>query len=733
MDTYANTPAGGMMDEDQDTADIREYLHVIDRHKWGILAFVLAVTLLSIPVIYSQTPIYRGDTTLLIESDTANLVSIEQVYDLPGSSKQYYQTQIEVLKSRTLAELVVKKLNLAQREDFILEDKGWLGFGWKDLLPAAWFEENESQSPLDINSKIKQSAGYLRKNLEVVPVQNSQMVHIRFSSHIPQIAADISNALATVYIENDLESRLQMTQKASEWLTERLASLKKALQASEQRLQAYMEKENLVNVSGVKSLSTDRLNVINSGLVEASRKRAQAQAIYQQVSQAQQQGVDKVYSLPVVLNHPLLQDYRRDYTDAQKQLSELAKRYGPKHPRLIQAKSNLNLAKASLERQLANVVDSVRKEYEAALADEKSLKRDLASARKEVSGVGKKQYQLDVLQREVDANRNLYDMFLTRFKETSEVSGIESANARIVDLSLVPGKPYKPNKKAALTIVVLLSFGFAVGAAFLYERLDNTIKSSAEAALRLGIPALGALPKLQTDGKKDRTPLRAFIDNDQSVFAEVVRTIRTGVLLSGLDEPHKVIVVTSSIPGEGKSTVAMNLAYAMSHMANVLLIDADMRRPSIADVCDLGANAKGLSQFTAGTAKISETVHKLPDSRLSVMPAGVLPPNPLELLSSARFQDVLQTLAKAFDHIVIDSAPTMAVSDSQVLSRYASGVVYVVQADSTPCPLAKTGIDRLKQVDATLIGVVLNKVTVNKKGKYSYEGDYYTNYSYTQS
>jgi capsular exopolysaccharide synthesis family protein len=727
MNAFKDMPVQPQMpaEEFDDEIDLKQYWSIINKHKWGIISFVVAVVLLALPVVFSLTPVYQSKTTLLIDPQEDNVVDIERVYGMVGKNYEYFDTQIEVLKSRSLAEKVVGKLNLHEQKNFFLKKKPLLGFDWRSLLPEGWQKEKTETRPT-----ADSAVGTLMGNLTVSPVKYTQVVNIQYASHDPNIAALVSNTLAETYIESDLEARLAMTEKAASWLTERLKTLRQNLEKSEQALQAYKEQEKLVDVSGVKSLSASRLNVLNQKLVEARRERAEAQSTYEQVTQARNSS-NRLYSLPVILNNTLLQDYKRDVVNAERAVSDLQKRYGPKHPKMIKANSDLQAATDNLNQQLQDVINGVRKQYETASTTVRDLENEVAAAKQEVQGVDQKQYQLGVLQREVEANRSLYDLFLTRFKETSEAGGIESANARVLDPARIPDTPYKPDKRFMLSVTALLALLFAVGVAFLYERLDDTIKGSADVENKLGLPVLGLLQRLKTRGKRDRSPLRAFIDNDQSAFAESIRTIRTGVLLSSLDNPHKIIVVTSSMPGEGKSTVAMNLAHALSHMSRVLVIDADMRRPSIAMTCDLGADAKGLSQFTAGTAEVSETINRLPDTNLDVMPAGLVPPNPLELLSSNKFKKALEALSEEYDHIVIDTAPTVAVSDALVISSYVNALIYVVQADSTPYQVAQAGVKRLKQVGAPIIGVVLNKMQPGKKSRYGYYGaDYYSGYGY---
>ncbi|MEM9304263.1 MAG: polysaccharide biosynthesis tyrosine autokinase, partial [Pseudomonadota bacterium] len=290
-----------------------------------------------------------------------------------------------------------------------------------------------------------------------------------------------------------------------------------------------------------------------------------------------------------------------------------------------------------------------------------------------------------------------------------------------------------PNKKRSIMLAFFMGLALSIGLAFLLEHLDNTLKGADDTEQKLGLPVLGLLPSLKTQDKKDLSPLRQFMAEPKSAFAEAIRTIRTGVLLSSLDDEHKVVLVTSSVPGEGKTTLSMNLARALSEMKRVLLIDADMRRPMVAKALD-GDAQKGLSHFISGESDLKECLQKASDA-LYVMPAGVVPPNPLELLSSARFASALDKLGDHYDHIVIDCAPTLAVSDAMVLSKLASSVIYVVRADATPTQAAQAGIKRLRRVGAHVIGAVVNRAVRKHRpyyGKYSnYYGDsYYSDYGY---
>ena len=339
---------------------------------------------------------------------------------------------------------------------------------------------------------------------------------------------------------------------------------------------------------------------------------------------------------------------------------------------MIAAQSDLNEANANLAREVRKVVSGISREYEVALRNEQQLQANWKSRKSEMQNFNRVEFQLEELQREVEASRQLYDIFFTRLKGVSETGGFAKPHARIVDRALIPGGAIKPNKSLSIMLAFILGIVLGCVVAIVLDMLDNTIKSPDDVPLKLHVPLLGSVP-LQ---KLDRSGTFPQLWQDlQSSFAEAMRTIRTGVVLSGLDEPSRVIVVTTTVSGEGKSTVALNLASALGQMERTLIIGGDLRRPSLAKMAGLAPGHQGLSQFVAGNAELEDCMEHLEDLNIHVMPCGVIPPNPLEMISSNKFVDALKSLLEKFDRIVIDSAPVQAVSDALILASYASSVI----------------------------------------------------------
>ena len=396
---------------------------------------------------------------------------------------------------------------------------------------------------------------------------------------------------------------------------------------------------------------------------------------------------------------------------------------------MIRARAELDSARENTKRQVEVVITGLSREYEVARANEAAVERALAQSKADIQGINRKEFQLGVLEREVAQNRNLYDMFVGRLKETSAAGDLQSTIARVVDPATVPNEAFAPKKGQIVGIATAVALVLFAMLALLLDRLNNTVNSTSDVEQRLGFPALGVLQKIKgIVGKKGFISELAFFNDTQSTFAEAVRTVRTSVLMSALDAKHKVVVVTSSVPEEGKTTLSFNLACALGQVKKVLLIDADLRRPKIAKLVGRDTRAPGLADLVAGQAQISQCVFLQEQAGIHILPAGTVPPNPLELLSSKRFEDVVAKLKEAFDIVVIDSAPLQLVSDSLVLSQYASSVIYVVKADSTPYQVAQNGLKRLRRVNAPILGVVLNQLDIERAEKYYGEYSGYMSY-----
>ncbi len=726
-------------DADDDEIDLLKLWQTIWYRKWGIISLVLVVTMVAVLAVLAITPIYRAAATLMIEQKGAKVVSIEQVYGLEGAGSEYLQTQFELLKSRALAERVVRQLNLTTHAEFdprqqpepLIDIKGLLAnFDFNKVVPATMpgdLEDPEALTEAEIFDQVTRS---FMERVTIAPQGKSQLVQVQVEMADAQTAAIAANALANGFIESQLEATMEMSMTATNWMNSRLGELRTKLKDSEDRLQAFREAENLVDVDGVTTISAAELSLTGDRMIDARRQRAEAESQYRQVQAMRGGGWQRLATIPAVLGHPLIQQFKTEQAKAQAKVEELSKRYGPRHPAMTAARSELSAAEGSLKGQVEQIVAGIERNYQLAIANENSLRASFDANKSQIQDISRKEFQLRELQREVDGNRALYDTFMTRLKETAATADLETANARVVDPATVPTEPVKPKKTLIVAIAALLALFAGVGLTLLLDALNNTFKSTEEIENRLNIPVLGILPQMKV--QEQRELARMFTADTDKSFSESIRTIRTGVVLSGMDHPHKVMVITSSIPGEGKSTVSVNLAFALGQMERVLLIDADLRRPTLAKSFEFPVGTPGLANLIAGTARLEECIQQV--DGIDMICAGTVPPNPLELLSSPRFAKAVEVLKNKYDRIIIDSPPTQAVSDAIVLSTFADSLLYVVKSASTHIPLVEKGVGQLLQNNAPVKGIVLNQVDIKKAKRYGYSyGGYYDYYGYSNT
>jgi capsular exopolysaccharide synthesis family protein len=707
--------------------DIFRLIHGVLRYKWGILGFALVVAAAVAFYVSTLTPVYRASASVVLEVQEANVVAVEDVYSMGYKNYDYFATQFELLRSRNVAERVVRRLGLHEKPAagpvVTEQQRPWYQPDLTALLPAREKAPPPQLSPEEEREvRIRAIAAAIAAGLQVEPVEFSHITYLSYESPDPQEAAAIVNAVAEEFIASNLESRLEGTVQATGWLNERLATLEANLRRSEEALQDFRDREGLVNVEGVTGLGTDELSLLSRRLEDARRARIEAQNIRAEVDRLGDASVEEFMTVPAVLEHELIGALNRELSLAERRVAELGKRYGPLHPKMVAAQSDLQAANEELATEIRKVVSGIGREYEMARRNEAELLSSWNARKSEIQDFNRKEFQLQQLQREVDTNQKLYDIFLTRIRGISETGGFERPHARLVDRAVVPSYPVRPNKTRSVALALVIGIVLGCAVALLLDLLDNTVKSHEDVEEKLDAALLGTVPKMETDKAGN---FNQFWDRPESQFAEAFRTIRTGVLLSNIDNPPKVIVVTSTVPGEGKSTTVLNLASAMGQMEKTLVIGADMRRPSLAKKCGLKPNHLGLSHFVSGSAELEPCIEYMEALKVYVMPAGVIPPNPLEMISSRRFTSALKELRERFERIIIDSAPVQAVSDALVLASYADSVIYVVRADSTVATQVNKGIQSLIASNDPLTGVVLNHFDGSKAGKYYYGRKYY--------
>ena len=716
----------------EEIIDLRHYFAVINKYKWRIGFLAFAVALLAAVVALNITPTYRATATLIIEADQAKAVSFEEIYGLDSNRKEYYLTQFEILKSRKIAQAVVEKLDLKNNPEFIPKPSRINDF-IKEVKSNIPFLPQKKASQLSAEEQDEMAMQTLiqafLKRLSISPVRKTQLVNISFESSDAKLAALIANTVGEVYIEQNLSNKMGLTTKASGWLTTRLSELRVRLDESESKLQQYRESENLIDVSGVLGLVSSELEQTSQQLVVARLERDKLLSIVRVIDEYGRDNLEMLGSITKITSQSVIQNVKQTLATVELKVSELSQRYGPKHPKIVAAKAELRTVKNNLFTQIRSLVTGVDKQLNTSNRNVQSLEQSLVRIKLKYQEVTAKEYEYSKLSREVETNRNIYDTFFSRSKETEVTSDFNSAVARFTDRAFRPNKPVKPNKPLVVILAFIATMGLGVVIAFVIESLNDSLKSTKDIENELSQRMLGLLPFVVFN-KKVGFMLHYYFDESGKKFAESVRTLRTSFVLTQLDKTTKTIEVTSSVPGEGKTTTATNLAFSLAQVDRTILIDADMRKPSICKRFNIPPYHPGLSNLIAGTEKFSECVYHDDVSGLTVMPCGQLPPNPLELLSSPKVSQILEKLKQSFDRIIIDTPPVQAVSDSLIIAKQADAVVFVVKSDDTRIGVAQDAIGRLVRANAKIAGVVLNQVDTKKMSQTDYYHGYYNDYAY---
>ncbi|WPN44517.1 MULTISPECIES: GumC family protein [unclassified Pseudomonas] len=735
--------------EESDTIDLLKLWRIIWRAKWNIGWFVILCCALAVAALSFITPQYIGSTTLLIKEKTPPVLTFQQVSDSGASTTaDYLQTQQALLQSRDLAERAVRKLGLTtnpltdprQQSQSWFTPRKWLadlnGGQW---LPWLGYLTPEKPAPTeeDVFNQVTQD---LMLHTTVKFVGKSQLIEIAVELPDPDLAAAAANALAQGYMDSQLDSSLKSSQNTSSWMNTRLVELRDKLRVAENKLQAYREEQGLVDVDGVATISANELQMTGNRMIDARRNRAEAESQYRQAQSLSNGDMSRLSSVPAVLSNPLIQQFQADTAKAQAKVEELQGRYGPKHPSLISAQSELRTAQTSLRLQVQQVVAGIERQYQLAVASEGALQKSFNTNKAQIQNISRKEFQLREYQREVDSTRALYETFVTRLKETAATSDMDSAKARIVDPAIAPIEASKPRKTLIVAIVAVVAAVIGVALAFLFETLSNTFRTEETIESTLNVPLLSVVPLVL---KKSRRQLaRLFEDNDNPRFSETIRNLRTWLMLQSTEAPSQVVLVTSTVPGEGKSTIANNLACSLTPLERVLLIDADLRQPTLSLNFDFPPDSPGFANVIAGTARLEDCIRTV--GNLDMLSAGsVSPPSmdlfnsprlpspgdPLDsprqppaqdLLSSPRVARMLEVLKARYRHIIIDSPPAEMVSDALLLAKHSDAVIYVVKADSTPVGQVQKSLAMLQQSQAPVFGVVLNQVDMRKARKYGH-------------
>ncbi|MDW6003086.1 GumC family protein [Vibrio mangrovi] len=717
-----------------DMIDLTHYLNLIKRNWISIFIFSVLVTGLSVLIALSLKSKYTATATLLIEAKEKQAVSIEEVVGIDPNQKEYYETQFEILRSNQIAEKVIQKLALDKNEEFnplLSQDKSIVDTikaypAISALLNAAGDED--VPDPEYIRQKVLTA---FKKKLEITPILKTQLVNISFTSEDPELAAKIANEVGYAYIENNLESRISATRYASSWITSRLSELRQQLADSEKALSDFLIKEKLIDDSGIESLASKQLTSLTERLAQVRDERIEIESAYKALTSGSVKDVASLSAIPAISQHPQVIDIRNAELEAQNEVNELSKRYGPKHDKMIAARAKLQSIEDQAQKVTNKLIRGIGKELQATKEQETLLVQEVNREKQDFQDLTVKKSKYDSLQREVETNREILNLFLTRQKETTATGDFDSTNARFTDEALIPQLPSAPKRKIIVAAAFFLSICIAIGFILIIDLLKNTIESVGDFEDKFGLIPIGGIPVVKSKRfRKKPIDSSIFTDENEVGFSESIRSIRTSLLVNNMNRQHRKIAVTSSLPEEGKTTVSLNLAISFAKVENVLFIDLDLRKPAVAERFGYKKYQQGVTNYLVMNTPLSECILKDETSGLSVLPAGMLTANPQELLSSGKLKALLTELDSQYDRIIIDTPPTLPVSDSLIIGQLVDSVVLVVKSNATKQNLVKRAMTKLISHQIVLEGVVVNRVSQKAS---SADYDYGQYYGYAES
>lgn len=705
--------------EDGDEIDLLAYWRILVKRRWLILSILGGVVAIALLLTVMATPIYRATAILQLDQDAQQVVQVEGMEGDSGRTldPNFLQTQYELLKSRSLAERVASQLDLSPADVDRLGGQGWIGRVLGLLQPRAGGKGAMAKDPaVDAQQTLRKSADLVERSITVEPVRNSRLVKVNFDSPSSQFAARSANAIAEGFIASGLERRFGASSYAKTYLESQLRITKARLEDSERQLVDFAQKENIINSGdNGQSLATQNVTQLNAALATAQDQRIRAQARWNQASSGGALPSDMVGNSNI---RPLQQQKAGLVSTYQQKLQT----FKPDYPDMLQLKGQIDELDRQIATETASVRASVRAEYTAAVNQERMLTSQIATLRTQALDVDSRSIQYNILKREVDTNRQLYDGLLQRYKQVGVAGDVRANNISIIDRAEAPLKRYKPNLPLNLAIGLLLGTMLGVLVAFLLEFLDDTLKTPDDIEQKLRLPVLGIIPKL---GPKDN--IATVSCDPRSAFSEAYRSVRTALQFSTDQGVPKVVLVTSTAPGEGKSTTAVALARNFAQLGKrVLLVEGDMRNPSLHKALGLQGQTVGLSNLLAGASTLQDSTQDTDDARLKVILAGPLPPNPAELLSGRRLVSVLTVAAEQFDQIIVDGPPVLGLADAPILANAVDGTLLVVNSGKTKIGAAQNALKRLVIARARLLGALLSKYDARTVGygAYQYESYY---------
>jgi len=692
--------------------NLAEYWRLLLKHRILISVIFVSALALGAAATLLMTPIYSASTMLQIDREAARVVSDNvEPQESMIAGEEFFQTQYGLLRSRSLAIRVVDSLNLASSDRFMQR------MGTKPIK-----EENGRAST--VTGRREAVLKIVQDNLSVNPVRGSRLVNVTFDSPDPVLAAQVANAFGENFIQSNLDRRFESSSYARDFLERRIAQVKTKLEESERQLVAYATQQQIINLNeggdaaaGAQSLDANSLAALNASLAQATAARIAAEQRWRGASSGSPMG------MPEVLQNPTAQQLIQTRGTLTAEYQQKLRQYQPEFPEMLRLKAQIDETNRQIDAVVANVRSSLREQYVVAQNEENALRGRVNGLKGDVLDLRGRSVQYNILQRELDTSRTLYDGLLQRYKEISVAGGVTTNNISIVDRATPPSIPSKPNILINMALAAAFGLGLGVLSAFVAEALDESLTTPEDVEVKLAVPVLGAIPQLA----KGVEPLDALADI-RSSFSEAYYSLRTSLQFSTADGVPRTLVVTSARPAEGKTTTCLAIAQNLARVgAKVLLVDADLRNPSLHRLI-AAENSRGLSSILSGAATVADAIQPSENPNLWIIPCGPLPPNPAELLGGSRVEAFLAEAQKKFDVVVIDAPPVLGLADAPVLASQAEGTIFVVESRSTRRGQARGALRRLTMANARVLGAVLTKLNVRTVGYGGY--DYAYDYQY---
>ena len=746
--------AFGAAEDEGQAFPLLDYLQLLWFRKKLILAITIFVAVIGYIQVSEIKNVYSAKSTLLIGLPESRVVDIEAVLSRQNSYGDV-SSEVEVLRSRLLVAKVIDRLGLLNHPEFNpalqeaeeslfdflapLNPRNWIPSAWKKTLKEAMGHETEHAAPVIPPSPEEQeqqqqqrlvstATNILLSKLDVQAAQEwGSVINITFSSHDPKMAARVANEFPEAYLLDQLEAKLEATQKATAWLTDQLQELETKVVESERAVEIYRDSYNLAAGPGLSILDA-QLSELNSQLIVARANLAEVEARLGQLRRLLEGGGQGVETAAEVLASALVQQLRAQEAQALSRISELSIEYGPKHPRMLQVQAEITELRQRIREEVERIAVGLQHEADFARTKVASLENDLRAAQGQTSEQNKESIQLRALQREAAANRTLYETFLNRFKETSSTQGLESPDARVISRAEVPAGPSYPDRSRLLLSYLLVGLFGACGLVLGLQMLNPGIMSPEQVQQVLGEYVIGLIPTVA--GKTP--PYDYVLENTSSSLVEALNSLKISLALSDPDKPVKAIQVTSSVPEEGKTSLAICLARVLAASGkSVLLVDGDLRRSSLGKKLNMQKKHQGLSDLVlAADGDLAAFVQRDEKSAVDYLSTGTASyANATDIFASQRMQSIVDGLKSHYDMVIIDTPPVMAVADARVIGRLVDKTVFVVRWDKTPRKVARAAIEQLRRAEVDVAGVVLQQVDLDRYGRVGYgNSGYYYHY-----